>query len=758
MIREDDTPAEMRKTLIANFETKEWSNTIYVLCRLCNLRYEPKMDMLKHIGKVRATIRELNDMGKTINEHETVEWILISLPDSAYDAHEIKLKTLISALLNEEEKRNERQRPRRIDRPHDGDIKRKRQIDDNGITSEINALQSKVRDLTERSKTSDDGKWCFICRRRSNHVAQDHTDFDPNYSKANVRQVTKQPAKRKSYKKSRETESSESEDGPSYDINTISDESSNIPLDGGKEQHWTLDNCATGHVTGVKEFVSTWHGPARLILPDKSEIYGQVGVAKIKLLENGRTTTINLNNVTYEPSLYKNLISHCRLLESGYRLVCQDNTETIYKNIPTDHELQFEMKNNLYVLKNVVTQRQTRSRSIHQVLGQSVNIHAITSEQPEQPNDDKLIAWHNKLNHTDMNQVAKIIKPIMNPKQDLATTTKVCHGCAQGQAKRISFRNTHHYLAPTPLQSLNADLCGPIRPATIHNETYTSMFIDQASRCIFGKLLKTKDDAIIHLEELTTTIDGQLQDSRISTLYSDGGGEYTSAAFKAACLSRGIRQNFTNADTPEENHLAEKGNEMVFNKIRVYMTLSGLPSSLWGYCFQYVIHVYNNTPQELLNHRTPYKVLYKKPSRLYMLKTFGCLAFKFVPKSQRASKLSNPAIRCVFVGYAVDQLGYKLWNPKVRTVTVSRSVKFDESKIRNADMFPNELFNYGRLSIPNFKSISGVESLEDLASQRFHSGSDDSRATSDVTEVNHEARSSTDTPEPRPKRQSRPPK
>ncbi|KAH9167555.1 hypothetical protein AeNC1_018132, partial [Aphanomyces euteiches] len=428
MIREDDTPAEMWKTLIVNFETREWSDTIYVLRRLCNLRYEPKMDMLKHIGKVRATIRELNDMGKTISEHETVEWILISLPDSGPDnytsfinhlkptpQHEIKLKTLISALLNEEEKRNEWQRTRRIDRPRDGDIKRKRQIDDNGITSEINALQLKVRDLTERSKTSGDGKWCFICRRRSNHVAQDHTDFDPNYSKANVRQVTKQPAKPKSYKKSRETESSESEDGPSYDINAISDESSNIPLDGGKEQHWTLDNCATGHVTGVKEFVSTWHGPARLILPDKSEIYGQVGVAKIKLLENGRTTTINLNNVTYKPSLYKNLISHCRLLESGYRLVCQDNTETIYKNIHTNHELQFEMKNNLYVLKNVVTQRQTRSRSIHHVLGQSVNIHAITSEQP---NDDKLIAWHNKLNHTDMNQVAKIIKPIMNPKQD----------------------------------------------------------------------------------------------------------------------------------------------------------------------------------------------------------------------------------------------------------------------------------------------------------------------------------------------------
>ncbi|KAH9107495.1 hypothetical protein AeMF1_017174 [Aphanomyces euteiches] len=98
----------MWKTLIANYETKEWSNTIYVLRRLCQLRYEPRTDMLKHITKVRSTIRELNDMGKTITEQETVEWILITLPDSGPDnfnafinhlkptpQQEVKLKTLI---------------------------------------------------------------------------------------------------------------------------------------------------------------------------------------------------------------------------------------------------------------------------------------------------------------------------------------------------------------------------------------------------------------------------------------------------------------------------------------------------------------------------------------------------------------------------------------------------------------------------------------------------------------------------------------
>ncbi|KAH9154504.1 hypothetical protein AeRB84_003413 [Aphanomyces euteiches] len=94
---------------------------------------------------------------------------------------------------------------------------------------------------------------------------------------------------------------------------------------------------------------------------------------------------------------------------------------------------------------------------------------------------------------------------------------------------------------------------------------------------------------------MTSKLDNELPDSRISDLYTDSGGEYASSTFKVACPSRGITQKFTNAESPEENDLAEKTNEYAFNKIRVYMTLSGLPSNLWGYCFKYAMHVYNNT-------------------------------------------------------------------------------------------------------------------------------------------------------------------
>ncbi|RHY22600.1 hypothetical protein DYB32_009452, partial [Aphanomyces invadans] len=741
LVREDESPAEMWKTLIANYETKEWSNTIYTLRRLGQLRYEPKSDMMRHIGRVRSTIRELNDMGKVIDETETVEWILMSLPDSGPDNfnnflnhlkptpdHKVTLKSLISALLNEEEKRKERGKDRRHDRPtrfdfqrrpSDGKDKRVSTVGDerNNFTLEINALQAKVDALKTKQKLKGNNgngdHWCFICRQRGDHVAQDHADYDPNFASKRGRQSARTiPTKRKAH-----SSGSETEEIQSFSVNSTYTMENDDPLCGTvsqshpSERHWTLDNCATGHVTGTKDFIDSWHGSANLILPNKTQIRGNVGVTNIAMSTNGKLSILQLRNVTYAPSLYKNLISHIKLLESGYRITRQDMQRTIYKHPGTNHRLTFTLVDNLYVLDDVVhSNPMSTSISINANITQDSTRRTAEQREvpPAAPSDTKLLAWHNKLNHTDLHQVARIIKPILKHGEDLATSNHICTGCAQGQAKRMSFRNTHHYVAPRPLERLNADLCGPIRPQTVNHEIYTSMFIDQASRFVFGRLLKKKDATITHLDELTTLLDNQLPDARIGTLYTDGGGEYTGATFKAACLSRGILQKFTNAECPEENHLAEKTNEFVFNKIRVYLTLSGLPTTLWGFCFKYVVHVYNNTPQELLNNRTPYEVLYCKPSRLYMLKTFGCLAYKFVPKTQRPSKLSNPAVQCVFLGYADHQLGYVLWEPKSRTVTVSRSVKFDETQLQNGSMFSNADFNHGRLSIPQYRSIQAL--------------------------------------------------
>ncbi|RQM27529.1 hypothetical protein B5M09_007644 [Aphanomyces astaci] len=130
----------------------------------------------------------------------------------------------------------------------------------------------------------------------------------------------------------------------------------------------------------------------------------------------------------------------------------------------------------------------------------------VTDKTLDPRSDTKLRQWHNKLNHTGMRQVAKIIQLILLPSIDSSTNNHICDGCAQGQAKHISFRNTHHYVPADPLECLNGNLCGRVSPRTVNHELFTSMFIDQASRYIFGKLLKTKDDTILHLDALVSDL------------------------------------------------------------------------------------------------------------------------------------------------------------------------------------------------------------------------------------------------------------
>ncbi|RQM20006.1 hypothetical protein B5M09_012057, partial [Aphanomyces astaci] len=190
-----------------------------------------------------------------------------------------------------------------------------------------------------------------------------------------------------------------------------------------------------------------------------------------------------------------------------------------------------------------------------------------TDKALDPPSDAKLRHWHNKLNHTDMRQMAKIIQPILLPGINSSTTNHICDGCAQGQAKRVLLRNTHHYVPTDPLECLNGDLCGPVKPRTVNHESFTSMFIDKASRYIFGKLLKAKDATILHLDALVSDLNSQLPHTRVRMLHTDGVGSTQAPRSKLPAIARGIRQKFTNVETPEENHLAEKANEFVF-KIR----------------------------------------------------------------------------------------------------------------------------------------------------------------------------------------------
>jgi hypothetical protein len=58
------------------------------------------------------------------------------------------------------------------------------------------------------------------------------------------------------------------------------------------------------------------------------------------------------------------------------------------------------------------------------------------------------------------------------------------------------------------------------------------------------------------------------------------------------------------------------------------------------------------------------------------LKTFGCEAFVHIDKENR-TKLESKSKKCIFIGYGVNEFGYRLWDYKNNKIIRSIDVIFN---------------------------------------------------------------------------------
>ena len=61
------------------------------------------------------------------------------------------------------------------------------------------------------------------------------------------------------------------------------------------------------------------------------------------------------------------------------------------------------------------------------------------------------------------------------------------------------------------------------------------------------------------------------------------------------------------------------------------------------------------------------------------LKVFGCVAYAHIPDELRR-KLDKKGQKCILVSYSEDTKAYKLYDPVIRKVIISRDVQFVENE------------------------------------------------------------------------------
>jgi transposase InsO family protein len=172
---------------------------------------------------------------------------------------------------------------------------------------------------------------------------------------------------------------------------------------------------------------------------------------------------------------------------------------------------------------------------------------------------------------------------------------------------------------------------------------------------------------------------------QVKCLRSDGGGEYFSNEFTTYLKMHGIQRQFTCRYTPQQNGVVKRKNKHIAEVVRALMADKSMPHHYWVEVVAIAVYIMNRTPATTVHGMTPEEKYSGRKPDLSHLKVFGCITYVHV-LDELQTKLDSKAKKCVFIGYSLEQKGYKCSNPITREMRVSKDVVFNEMSNWYADV------------------------------------------------------------------------
>ncbi|GJY02434.1 retrotransposon protein, putative, ty1-copia subclass [Tanacetum coccineum] len=171
-------------------------------------------------------------------------------------------------------------------------------------------------------------------------------------------------------------------------------------------------------------------------------------------------------------------------------------------------------------------------------------------------------------------------------------------------------------------------------------------------------------------------VENQLEKT-IKALRSYRGGEYISQKFKDYLKACGIVQQLTPPYTPQNNGLSERRNRTLLDMVQSMMNLTTLPLSFLDYALETSTQILNMVPTKKVD-KTPYELWYGKVTNLSYLKFWGC---EVLVKRDTPDKLRQRSVKCIFIGYPKETMGYYLYFLPENKIVVARYAEFLEKNL-----------------------------------------------------------------------------
>ncbi|GJZ15832.1 putative ribonuclease H-like domain-containing protein [Tanacetum coccineum] len=320
---------------------------------------------------------------------------------------------------------------------------------------------------------------------------------------------------------------------------------------------------------------------------------------------------------------------------------------------------------------------------------------------------DESNLWHRRLGHVNFKNLNRLVKGnlVRGLPTKLFQNDHTCVACQKGKQHKASCKAKLVSSISHPLQLLHMDLFGPTSIRSINHKTYCLVITDDFSRFSWTFFLRSKDETSAILKDFIRQIENQLN-QKVKTIRCDNGTEFKNKDVIDFCGLKGIKREYSNARTPQQNGVAERKNRTLIEAARTMLADSFLPNTFWAEAVSTACYVLNRVLVTKPHNKTPYELLTGKTPIISYIRPFGCHV-TILNTIDNLGKFVGKSDEGFLVGYSLQSKAFRVYNLVTKKVEENLHIKFLENKPNVAGKGPNWLFDLDYLT-DSMNYLSGI--------------------------------------------------
>nr|GEX23774.1 hypothetical protein [Tanacetum cinerariifolium] len=207
---------------------------------------------------------------------------------------------------------------------------------------------------------------------------------------------------------------------------------------------------------------------------------------------------------------------------------------------------------------------------------------------------DESMLWHRRLGHLNFKTMNKLVRHnlVKGLPSKCYENDHTCVACLKGKQHKASCKTKLVNSVSKPLHTLHMDLFGPTSVSSLNHKWYCLVVTDDLSRFTWTFFLRTKIETSGILRNFISEIEN-LKDLKVRIIRCDNGGEFKNKEINEFCTRKGIKREFSNARTPQQNRVAKRRNKTLIKAARTMLADAKLPVTFWAEAVNTACYVQN---------------------------------------------------------------------------------------------------------------------------------------------------------------------